>query len=94
MASQSTTHLLSRNLLRGPAPTLDLRIRPVEEPAGAAGDAKEKASEPDPKDTAAPAIIDDLPAIPAICEAELDAIERYMSDILDVVLGGTASPAS
>lgn len=31
-------------------------------------------------------IIDDLPRVSEISEAEVDAIERYMSDILDVVL--------
>ena len=31
-------------------------------------------------------ILDDLPRNPAISEPELDAIERYMSDILDEVL--------
>lgn len=32
-------------------------------------------------------IIDDLPHDAAIGLSEIDAIERYMSDILDVVLG-------
>ena len=32
-------------------------------------------------------ITDDLPNDAAISASELDAIERYMSDILDVVLG-------
>ena len=32
-------------------------------------------------------ITDDLPHDAAISASELDAIERYMSDILDVVLG-------
>jgi hypothetical protein len=32
-------------------------------------------------------ITDDLPYDAAISASELDAIERYMSDILDVVLG-------
>ena len=41
-------------------------------------------------------VIDDLPDVPAICQAELDAIERYMGDILDLVLGpaGSATTAS
>ena len=32
-------------------------------------------------------ITDDLPHDAAISSSEIDAIERYMSDILDVVLG-------
>lgn len=32
-------------------------------------------------------ITDDLPRDAAISSSEIDAIERYMSDILDVVLG-------
>ena len=35
---------------------------------------------------------DNLPAVPAISDAELDAIERDMGDILDMVLGGTVTP--
>lgn len=34
-------------------------------------------------------VADDLPGSTPICEAELDAIERYMGDILDEVLGRT-----
>ena len=36
-------------------------------------------------------VCDNLPAVPAISDAELDAIERYMGDILDMVLGDTVS---
>ena len=35
---------------------------------------------------------DNFPAVPAISDAELDAIERYMGDILDLVLGGAVMP--
>lgn len=38
-------------------------------------------------DDQVPTITDDLPHDAAISASELDAIERYMSDILDVVLG-------
>ena len=37
-------------------------------------------------------VSDNLPAVPAITDAELDAIERYMGDILDMVLGGNIMP--
>ena len=37
-------------------------------------------------------VSDNLPGVPAISDAELDAIERYMGDILDMVLGGTVTP--
>ena len=55
-------------------------------------------SQPAVEDIGAPpiSVSDDLPAVPAICQAELDAIERYMGDILDLVLGpaGGAATAS
>ena len=37
-------------------------------------------------------VSDNLPPIPSISDAELDAIERYMVDILNVVLGGAGMP--
>ena len=39
-------------------------------------------------------ISDDLPRYPAINHSELDAIERYMGDILDEVLGHHAAESS
>ena len=39
-------------------------------------------------------VIDDLPSAVAIGLSELDAIERYLSDILDVVLGSSAASAA
>jgi hypothetical protein len=39
-------------------------------------------------------ITDDLPHDAAIGLSEIDAIERYMSDILDVVLGSCAASAT
>ena len=39
-------------------------------------------------------ITDDLPGDVAIGLSEIDAIERYMSDILDVVLGSCAVSAT
>lgn len=36
------------------------------------------------------AVADDLPSYPSISEAEIDAIERYMADILDEVLSPSA----
>ena len=55
-------------------------------------------SQPVVEDSGVPPITvsDNMPAIPAITDTELDAIERYMGDILDMVLGGgdSASAAS
>ena len=39
-------------------------------------------------------ILDDFPSAVAIGLPELDAIERYLSDILDVVLGSCAANAT
>ena len=86
----------------GMAQALVVLSQVVEAPDGLAANGLE--SEPEPDSAAALAgpsldeigidhratmvVAENLPPFPAICDAELDAIERYMSDILDAVLGG------